>query len=320
MKRFKNILVFIDNDDEENITNNYMLKKAKIIARLNNAKITVFGAIKEGNRSIDLNLEKKLKMNIRDVLLDQKKKFLDGLVRSFLKKEDVNIETKVLVGVAFIALIRHVLKEDQPLLMIGGSRVQSLKDRIFGTTSLHLLRKCPCPVWVFKPSKRSKFNRILVSVDTGSEFESEQELNIKLMEFGTSLSELENAKLYVLHAWVLFGESLLRGHFAGLTNEEVDNYIIDAETTANQNFNNFLTPFRNSINDKNRHCINGDPTVLVPHFIKENKIDLIIMGTVGRTGLQGFFIGNTAERILESVNCSVLAVKPDGFKTPVTLE
>ena len=41
------------------------------------------------------------------------------------------------------------------------------------------------------------------------------------------------------------------------------------------------------------------------------------MGTVGRTGIPGFFIGNTAEGILTQVNCSVLTVKPVGFESPV---
>jgi len=44
------------------------------------------------------------------------------------------------------------------------------------------------------------------------------------------------------------------------------------------------------------------------------------MGTVCRTGLSGFIIGNTAEKVLSEVNCSVLTVKPEGFVTPVTLE
>lgn len=42
-----------------------------------------------------------------------------------------------------------------------------------------------------------------------------------------------------------------------------------------------------------------------------------IMGTVGRTGIPGFLIGNTAETVLRQVACSVLAVKPTGFVTPV---
>jgi nucleotide-binding universal stress UspA family protein len=44
------------------------------------------------------------------------------------------------------------------------------------------------------------------------------------------------------------------------------------------------------------------------------------MGTVCRTGIAGFFIGNTAEKVLQEIDCSVLAIKPEGFETPVTLE
>ena len=41
------------------------------------------------------------------------------------------------------------------------------------------------------------------------------------------------------------------------------------------------------------------------------------MGTVARGGLPGILIGNTAERLLHSVPCSLLAVKPDDFICPL---
>jgi len=44
------------------------------------------------------------------------------------------------------------------------------------------------------------------------------------------------------------------------------------------------------------------------------------MGTVARTGMPGLLIGNTAEGVLNEIDYSVLAVKPPGFVTPVTLE
>ena len=44
------------------------------------------------------------------------------------------------------------------------------------------------------------------------------------------------------------------------------------------------------------------------------------MGTVSRTGVTGFLIGNTAEKVLRQVDCSVLVVKPDKFVTPVKLD
>lgn len=57
----------------------------------------------------------------------------------------------------------------------------------------------------------------------------------------------------------------------------------------------------------------------MPQLIKDLGAELVVMGTVGRTGIPGFIIGNTAETILNQIECSVLAVKPDGFVTPVTL-
>ena len=58
---------------------------------------------------------------------------------------------------------------------------------------------------------------------------------------------------------------------------------------------------------------------VIAEFAKAHHVELIVMGTVARTGIPGLLIGNTAETILQRVDCSVLAVKPDGFVSPVTL-
>jgi nucleotide-binding universal stress UspA family protein len=41
------------------------------------------------------------------------------------------------------------------------------------------------------------------------------------------------------------------------------------------------------------------------------------MGTLGRTGIAGLFIGNTAEDVLRETHTAVLAAKPDGFVSPI---
>ena len=64
----------------------------------------------------------------------------------------------------------------------------------------------------------------------------------------------------------------------------------------------------------------GYPREKIPVLAKEIETDLVVMGTVARIGIPGFFMGNTAETILNQLDCSVLAIKPQGFKTPVTLE
>jgi nucleotide-binding universal stress UspA family protein len=49
--------------------------------------------------------------------------------------------------------------------------------------------------------------------------------------------------------------------------------------------------------------------------VAAKQIDLLVTGTIGRTGIPGFFIGNAAETVLQKVDCLVPAIKPDGFRT-----
>jgi len=43
------------------------------------------------------------------------------------------------------------------------------------------------------------------------------------------------------------------------------------------------------------------------------------MGTIGRSGLAGLLIGSTAEKLIDRVNCSILAIKPANFQSPITI-
>jgi len=66
--------------------------------------------------------------------------------------------------------------------------------------------------------------------------------------------------------------------------------------------------------------LKGKPETEIPKFTDEINASLVVMGTVGRTGIPGLFMGNTTEEILNQLNCSVLAIKPKGFKSPVKLK
>lgn len=65
------------------------------------------------------------------------------------------------------------------------------------------------------------------------------------------------------------------------------------------------------------HVVEGPAPHALPRFVQEARVDLLVMGTVGRTGIKGLLIGNTAEEILARTPGSILAVKPPGFVSPV---
>ncbi|MBD0319672.1 MAG: universal stress protein [Gemmatimonadetes bacterium] len=55
---------------------------------------------------------------------------------------------------------------------------------------------------------------------------------------------------------------------------------------------------------------------VVSDYVVAEGVDLVVMGTVARRGIAGLLIGNTAERVLRRLPCSVLAVKPEEFAGP----
>jgi nucleotide-binding universal stress UspA family protein len=68
------------------------------------------------------------------------------------------------------------------------------------------------------------------------------------------------------------------------------------------------------------HLVKGRARKEIPALAREIDCDLVVMGTVARTGIPGFIMGNSAEAILSQIDCSVLAIKPPGFTSPVSLE
>ena len=63
----------------------------------------------------------------------------------------------------------------------------------------------------------------------------------------------------------------------------------------------------------------GDAGTVVPEMLDMLRPELVVVGTLARAGLKGVFVGNTAESVLGSVEVPVLAMKPTGFETPVTV-
>ena len=81
----------------------------------------------------------------------------------------------------------------------------------------------------------------------------------------------------------------------------------------------FLIGHGCTIDDESVHFLKGDAPIVIPEFALLEGVDLVVMGTVGRSGAAGMLIGNTAERILGSIECSVIAVKPNRFVSPIKM-
>ncbi len=200
---------------------------------------------------------------------------------------------------------------------------------LFGTTDMHLLRKCPCPVWLIKPLKETRCRRMLaaIDIDYSNQIETMDAFNQQILEMATSLALTEQAELHIVHAWMVYGEDLLQSSHSEHLGEEVSAWMEDQKKEIKAGLDEFKAKLDQIPGEKGSnylhpkvHFLEGDAYEIIPQLAEEKKVDLVIMGTVARTGLPGFFMGNTAESILNQLNCSVLAIKPEGFVSPVRLD
>ena len=107
------------------------------------------------------------------------------------------------------------------------------------------------------------------------------------------------------------------GAAPALSKRELSRYRGAARKKAREEFDEFLKSLGVRVKKNQTRLIEGEPARVIPEFTQTNRSDLIVMGSVARTGIAGMLIGNPAEQILSRVRCSVLAVKPDGFVSPV---
>lgn len=190
---------------------------------------------------------------------------------------------------------------------------------MFGSTTMHLLRKCPCPVWVIKPGQPQPYHRILAAVDPATADPDHLALNATIMELATSLARLEQSELLIVHTWTMAGESILRSGRAQVSGETVDRLLRDCQAAHRQRLIELLQRHPLEGLKYEAYLLKGEAAALIPQLAQAKEVELIVMGTVNRAGIAGLLIGNTAEKVLRRVDCSTLTVKPEGFVTPVLL-
>jgi len=201
------------------------------------------------------------------------------------------------------------------LVMITREGDCGLKGRLFGSTSLHLMRKCPCPVWILKPTHHKQYAGILAAVDPDPSDEKKHALNIKIMDLATSLAKQEQSKVHVVHVWSPWREHFLR--YSRMSARQVEHVTQELLTQRRKQLDELVRGYMLEDLAHQVHFVLDEPGLAIPNLAAQHQVDLIVMGTVCRTGIAGLFIGSTAENVLQQVDCSVLAVKPKDFVSPV---
>jgi len=308
MQRFRNLLLI----HESGVRGRKARSRAIDLAVRNQARIKLLevaeplpqdGSFQTVDEEIDL----------QDIVAREMETKLDR-VAGTMAGAGLQVKTGVSFGNPYLSILREVQQGEHDLVLVTAEGDGGLKEHLFGSLSRHLLRKCPVPVWVVRPARSRRKFRVLAAVNPAEEHPTARSLDRTVLEMASSLARMYHGHLDVVHAWQPVPRSGRVGR------KVVTGWNNDLFLAAEMRLVGLLDDFELDDLSPHRHLPGGPAGLSISEVAEECRSDIIVMGTLNRSGLRGMIMGNTCETVLQHINASVLAVKPEGFESPVTLD
>ena len=305
MERFKNILCVVNPDDKASA----VVQRAMDLADKQKTSLTLARVV-EGTLPADD--DDKLRFD-DDLRPDGETKFNSENHPPVEKNGyEGKLDIILLRGVPFEEINRQVQRGKHDLLI---KPIESSDNGVgrLRITDKRLLRECPCPVWLVKPTAHNNPDRILAALDSHPG-ESTARLNDLILDLSTSVAAEENADLHAVSSWGVPGEHAMRSRVGTIA---IRRLLAGVRRTHMQWLRRLTKPYGKRGARFHVHLAKGKPNDAIVAEAKRMQPDLIVMGTTGRVSIADFFLGSAPERVLTQVDCSVLAVKPKGFRSTV---
>ncbi len=309
MHHYHNLLYVSDGTADETEG----LKQALSLARNNDASLKVLVVSPAFPKEFH-DYQKKYE----DSLLTQTEASITSTRKAIeLKEDSVDISMELVSDeTPSIKIIQHVLQYGHDLVIKEAAPRDNKGG--FKAIDMDLLRKCPCAVWLCHPIKHSRQHiQVAVAIDPESQEPASENLSKRMLELSRSLADSCSSELHILSCWDYEFEAYLRGNvWVKVSDDTIAETVLKTQHEHRAALEELITASGIS-GTHHVHHLRGKADEQIPSFVKDNKIDILVMGTVARTGIQGFMIGNTAENIMQKLTCSLMALKPQGFVSPV---
>ena len=234
---------------------------------------------------------------------DRLERLADGL-------PDIPIATELLDGWPAKALIHDVVRFNHDLVVRSHARNLVDDQRTqFGDIDLELIRNCPCAVWALGHGSLSPKPRVVAAVDASAEEPLRRHLTATVIEWAIVLAFILSGTATLLHVWHPFAEK--RARYYG-TNTEFSAYQSRAQLRAQRRLSSLAKRYRLKDEHLPIELRRGRVERVIPEFVVSEGVDIVVLGSPGRRGFVQRLMRGTAERLIQTLPCSVVVVKPVG--------
>ncbi|ABV88085.1 universal stress protein [Shewanella pealeana] len=318
MKSFKNILLVSQGlpSDSDSIGQALRLSQA------NNAQVKglivcpALSANVINSHKINTQYQDTYENALRQIVNQQIDK---SRLQNHIAEVDVPLPVEVLSGEKpAVNIIKNILKHKHDLLIKDAEPLAETGEG-FKAIDMTLLRKCPCPVWLNRLVHQPLDKRqVAVAIDPISSSLEENALSLRMLQLARDIANRCDYRLHILSCWEYQLESYLRNTLWIKIDQQELTTELEASRMRHREALDSLIEQSGVDGEIIIHHLQGAADAQIPEFVNEKGIDILVMGTLARTGIPGFVIGNTAENILQSIKCSLVALKPEGFESPIS--
>jgi nucleotide-binding universal stress UspA family protein len=198
-------------------------------------------------------------------------------------------------------LLSHAEEWKADLLFMGSHGQTSAVDVMLGSITNSVIRHAHCPVFIVRHGRQSK--RIIAGTDFS-------EPSLPAIKAAADEAERTDSKLTVVHSLDLIWTpvSYPAMAFGGAPIEMSPDQIQELEEIAKKKLDDLL---KHSHVTAETRVVTGSAGTALIEIASETKAQLIVVGTVGRTGLRRALLGSVAEAVAKGAPCSVLVVRAE---------
>lgn len=222
-----------------------------------------------------------------------------------LRAEGLKVTVQVRWGKPLDQMILARVAELQPDLLLKSAHHHGLlKQLLLSNSCWQLIRHCPVPLWLVQHGEWRGQN-LCAALDPLHEADKPAALDHQLITCAREISARLGLDAHYVHSYAGMPHSQL------LEANLLADYPSYAEQCAEQHraaLTEVLAPY--AIDTAHQHLLSGFAEEVIPRFVAEQHIDLLLIGAIARGQLDNALIGNTAERVLEAVDCDLLVLKP----------
>ncbi len=208
-----------------------------------------------------------------------------------LASDKIDAEVYVTEGVPHEIVLEAARRENSDLVITGMGRDESLARIQLGSTLDKLLQELSVPLLIVRRRVRGPYRHVVVATDFSPA--SQPALETAIRWFG-------DAHLTLFHAYEgagLGGDALANDAWSTIANDQCNSFLAEMalEPSVEQSLHRVID--------------RGHPEVLLCDYVRHDDIDLVVLGTHGRSGFLKTMLGSTAENLLHLLECDTMVVR-----------